>query len=166
MARSYGSIIARLYTSLYPTDVAGIVLVDGTHEQQVARWGAVDSTYPRAFRAYFDSVLATLPPGAVANETRETVRIQAAGTTPGLQPLPDIPIAVITSMKSDESAPYVNGTARGHVVWRALHDEWFQRSTNAEHIETTHSGHNIQAEEPELVIDAVRFVLERVRHTS
>src|SRR6185437_7400973 len=114
VARSYGSILARLYTSLYPTEVAGMVLVDGTHEQQVARWGQVDSTYPRAFRVYFDSVLAGLPPGAVANETRETVRIQAAGTTPGLRPLPDMPIAVITSMKSDESAPYVNGTARGH----------------------------------------------------
>src|SRR6185437_8577644 len=104
VARSYGSIIARLYTSLYPTEVAGMVLVDGTHEQQVARWGQVDSTYPRAFRVYFDSVLAGLPPGAVANETRETVRIQAAGTTPGLRPLPDMPIAVITSMKSDETA--------------------------------------------------------------
>lgn len=163
VARSYGSIIARLYTSLYPVDVAGIVLVDGTHEQQVARWGEVDSTYPRAFRVYFDSVLATLPPGAVANETRETVRIQAAGTTPGLRPLPDIPIAVITSMKSDESAPYVNGTARGHVVWRALHDEWFRQSRNGIHVETTRSGHDIQADEPGLVEMAIRFVMDRVR---
>ena len=163
VARSYGSIIARLYTSLYPTEVAGIVLVDGTHEQQVARWGQVDSTYPRAFRVYFDSVLAGLPPGAVANETRETVRIQAAGTTPGLRPLPDMPIAVITSMKSDESAPYVNGTARGHVVWRALHDEWFRQSRNGIHIETARSGHDIQAEEPGLVEMAIRFVMDRVR---
>jgi len=162
VARSYGSIIARLYTSLYPGEVAGMVLVDGTHEQQVARWGAVDSTYPRAFRAYFDSVLATLPPGPVANETRETVRIQAAGTTPGLRPLPDIPIAVLTSMKSDESSPYVNGTARGHVVWRALHEEWFRQSRNGIHIETTRSGHDIQADEPDLVQMAIRFVMDRV----
>ena len=163
VARSYGSIIARLYTSLYPADVAGIVLVDGTHEQQVARWGSVDSTYPRAFRAYFDSVLAALPPGPVANETRETVRIQAVGTTPGLRPLPDIPIAVLTSMKSDEAAPYVNGTARGHVVWRALHDEWFRQSRNGIHIETSLSGHDIQADEPGLVEMAIRFVMDRVR---
>jgi pimeloyl-ACP methyl ester carboxylesterase len=162
VARSYGSIIARLYTSLYPGEVAGIVLVDGTHEQQVARWGAVDSTYPRAFRAYFDSVLATLPRGAVANETRETLHIQSSGTTPGLRPLPDIPIAVLTSMKSDESSPYVNGTARGHVVWRALHEEWFRQSRNGIHIETTRSGHDIQVDEPGLVEMAIRFVMDRV----
>jgi pimeloyl-ACP methyl ester carboxylesterase len=163
VARSYGSVISRLYTSLYPREVAGLVLVDGTHEQQVKRFGEIDSTYPRAFRVFFDSVIATLPPGAAAAETRETVRIQAAGPVPGLQPLPDIPIAVITSMKSDESAPYVNGTARGHEVWRALHDEWFHRSRNGIHIETTHSGHAIQDDEPALVEMAIRFVLDRVR---
>ena len=163
VARSYGSLIARLYTSLYPSDVAGIVLVDGTHEQQVQRFGTVDSAYPRQFREYFDSVIARLPAGAQAAETRETVKIQAEGTVPGLKPLPDIPIAVLTSMKSDESAPYVNGTARGHVVWRALHDEWFRQSRNGIHIETTRSGHGIQDDEPDLVAMAIRFVLDRVR---
>ncbi|HXT16549.1 MAG TPA: alpha/beta hydrolase [Gemmatimonadaceae bacterium] len=163
VARSYGSLIARLYTSLYPEDVAGIVLVDGTHEQQVRRFGTLDSTYPEKFRQYYDSLIPTIRSVPAAAETRETVKIQADGAVPGLTPLPDIPIAVLTSMKSDESAPYVNGTARGHVVWRALHDEWFQRSRNGMHLETTHSGHGIQDDEPELVAMAIRFVLDRVR---
>ncbi|HYM22915.1 MAG TPA: alpha/beta hydrolase family protein, partial [Vicinamibacterales bacterium] len=163
VARSYGSLIARLYTSLYPNEVAGIVLVDGTHEQQVQRFGTLDSQYPRAFRVYFDSILATMPDGAAAAETRETVKIQAEGEIPGLKPLPDLPMAILTSMKSDESSPYVNGTARGHEVWRALHDEWFRRSRDAIHIETSHSGHGIQDDEPALVEMAIRFVLDRVR---
>ena len=163
VARSYGSLISRLYASLYPTEVAGIVLVDGTHEQQVRQYGKVDSTYPGAFRVYYDSVLARLPPGAEAAEIRETVRIQEEGNVPGLGPLSDIPIAVLTSMRSDESARYVNGTARGHEVWRALHDEWFRRSRNGIHIETARSGHGIQDDEPELVAMAIRFVLDRVR---
>jgi pimeloyl-ACP methyl ester carboxylesterase len=163
VARSYGSLVARLYTSLYPTEVSGLVLVDGTHEQQVQRFGTVDPKYPRQFQVYYDSVLGGLPRGPQADETRETVRIQREGTVPGLRPLPDIPLAVITSMKSDESAPYVNGTARGHEVWRALHDEWFRRSRNGIHIETSRSGHGIQDDEPELVAMAIRFVLDRVR---
>jgi pimeloyl-ACP methyl ester carboxylesterase len=163
VARSYGSLIARLYVSLYPADVAGLVLVDGTHERQVQRFGEIDSTYPVAFRAYFDSVLAQLPPGPEAAEIRETVHIQAAGTIAGLRPLPDIPLAVLTSMQSDESSRYVNGTARGHEVWRALHDEWFRRSRNGIHIETTRSGHAIQDDEPTLVLQAIQFVLARVR---
>jgi pimeloyl-ACP methyl ester carboxylesterase len=163
VARSYGSLIARLYVSLYPADVAGLVLVDGTHEKQVQRFGKIDSTYPAAFRAYYDSVLAQMAPGPAAAETRETVRIQAAGTIEGLRPLPDIPLAVLTSMRSDDSSRYVNGTARGHLVWRALHDEWFQRSRNAIHIQTTRSGHGIQDDEPALVLQTIRFVLDRVR---
>jgi pimeloyl-ACP methyl ester carboxylesterase len=163
VARSYGSLIARLYTSLYRSDVAGLVLVDGTHEQQVKRYGMLDSTYPRKFREYYDSVLAHKAPGPEAAEIRETVAIQAAGAVPGLAPLPDIPIAVLTSMRSDESAPYVNGTARGHEVWRALHDEWFRRSRDGIHIETTRSGHGIQDDEPALVAMAIRFVLDLVR---
>lgn len=163
VARSYGSLIARLYVSRYPTGVAGLVLVDGTHEQQVRRFGTLDASYPRAFQAYFDSVLARMPAGPAAAETRETVRIQAAGAVPGLTPLPDIPLAVLTSMQSSESAPYVNGTARGHDVWRALHDEWFRRSHNGIHIETDRSGHGIQDDEPALVEMAIHFVLDRAR---
>ena len=163
VGRSYGGLLARLYASSYPSEVAGLVLVDGTHEQQVRRYGKLDPNYPGQFRAFFDSLLATLPPGAQAGEIRETMRIQAAGAVEGLRPLPDIPIAVLTSMKADSASRYVNATARGHQVWRALHDEWFQRSTEGEHIVTSRSGHDIQAEEPQLVLDAIRFVFDRAR---
>ncbi len=163
VGRSYGGLLMRLYTSLYPSDVAGLVLVDGSHERQVQRYGEIDSTYPAAFRAYFDSMLATMPPSPQAAEIRETVRIQAAGSVEGLTPLPDIPIAVITSMRADSTSRYVNRTARGHEVWRALHDEWFRRSKNGIHVVTTRSGHDVQNSEPQLVIDAIRFVLDRVR---
>jgi len=160
---SYGGMLVRLYTSRYPSGIAGLVLVEGVHEQQVKRFGQLDPSYPAAFRASFDEQLRTEPPGAAADEIRETVRIQEAGSVDGMEPLPDLPIAVLTSMQSDPKAQYVNGTPRGHEAWRAMHDEWFQRSTNGIHIETSRSGHHIQDEEPQLVIDAIRFVLDRVR---
>jgi pimeloyl-ACP methyl ester carboxylesterase len=163
VAHSYGGIIARLYVSTYPRDVAGIVLVDGTHEQQVERWNAIDGTYAPAFRKVFDSMATQTPPGARAAEIRETMKIQAAGGVPGLTPLPDIPMAIITSMRANDSSRYVNDTRRGHELWRAMHDEWFRRSRNAIHIVTTHSGHDIAGDEPALVEMAIRFVLDRVR---
>ena len=159
---SYGGMLVRLYTSRYPSEVAGLVIVEGVHEQQVKRFGELDPAYPAAFRKSFDEQLLTEPPGAGADEIRETVRIQEAGRVDGMKPLPDVPIAVLTSMKSDPNAQYVNATPRGHEAWRAMHDEWFRRSTNGIHIETSRSGHHIQDEEPQLVIDAIRFVLDRV----
>lgn len=163
VAHSYGGIISRLYASTYPQDVAGIVLVDATHEQQVSRWNAIDTKYGPAFRAVFDSMAVRAPAGARAAEIRETMKIQATGGVPGLTPLPDIPMAIITSMRSNDSSQYVNDTQRGHELWRAMHDEWFRRSRNAIHIVTTHSGHDIAGDEPALVEMAIRFVLYRVR---
>lgn len=166
VAHSYGSIISRLYVSTYPQDVAGIVIVDGTHEQQVMRWGAVDSRYPPAFRHVFDSMATHTPSGPRAAEIQETMKIQAAGTVPGLTPLPDIPMAIITSMRSNDSSQYINDTRRGHDLWRAMHEEWFRRSRNAIHIVTTRSGHDIAGDEPALVEMGIRFVLDRVRSQS
>ena len=163
VARSYGGLLSRLYVSMYPHEVAGLVLVDGTHEQQVKRWGQIDPKYPEQLRAYFDSVMKTMKPGAERDETRETVRIQAAGTVEGLTPLPDIPLAVLTSMKPSPNPSYVNQTERGHQAWRDMHEEWAQRSTYAEHIVTIQAGHAIQEDQPQLVIDAIRFVLDGVR---
>jgi pimeloyl-ACP methyl ester carboxylesterase len=159
---SYGGILVRLYTSTYPSDVAGLVLVDASHEQQVQRWGKLDGTYPAAFRAFFEEKLKTLT-GAEAAETRESMRIQAAGAVEGLKPLPDIPIVVLTSMKLDPSPQTVNQTAAGHEAWRSMHDEWVRQSGNGMHIVTTRSGHHIQDEEPQLVLGAIRFVVDRVR---
>ena len=39
VGRSYGAFLVRLYTSLFAKEIAGLVLVEGTHEQQVKRWG-------------------------------------------------------------------------------------------------------------------------------
>jgi len=164
VARSYGGLLSRLYVSMYPHDVGGLVLVDGTHEQQVRRWGQIDPKYPEQFRVYFDSVMKTMKPGAERDETRETVRIQAAGTVEGLTQLPDIPLAVLTSMKPSPNPSYVNQTERGHELWREMHEEWAQRSRYAEHVVTVKSGHAIQEDQPELVVDAIRFVLDRVRN--
>ena len=159
---SYGGILVRLYTSLYPQEVAGLVFVDASHEEQVKRYGQLDPKYPEQFRVVFEKK-ARADQGAEADEDRESMRIQAAGAVEGMKPLPDIPIAVLTSMKIPASAQYVNQTVRGYEAWRAMHDEWFRRSTNGIHIVTARSGHHIQDDEPQLVIEAIRFVLERVR---
>jgi pimeloyl-ACP methyl ester carboxylesterase len=166
VGKSYGGILVRLYTSLYPSEVGGLVIAEGSHEQQVQRWGKIDATYPAAFRSFFESRLKTLKPGAEADEIRETLRIQAAGAVEGMKPLPDIPIAVLTSMKAEPNPQYVNESKQGHEAWRKMHDEWFRCSRNGVHIVTTRSGHGIEVEEPQLIVEAIRFVLDRIRTES
>ena len=104
--------------------------------------------------AYSRAGLGRSDPGSSDHSTR---------AVEGMAPLPDLPIAVLTSRKADSASPYVNATIRGHDVWRALHDEWFRRSSNGIHIDSARSGHDIQSDEPQLVIAVIRFVLDRVR---
>lgn len=117
------------------------------------------------FEAGLGDSLDTWPPilPAIAKNATVIAYSRAGFAVEGMRPLPDIPLAVITSMQSDPKAPYVNGRPEGHVVWRALHDEWLRQSSNGLHLVTTHSGHDTQHEEPQLVIDAIHFVLDRVR---
>jgi len=158
---SYGGILVRLYTSSYPDEVGALVLVDSSHEQQVQRYGRLDPKYPDQFRRSFEEKIRN-DQGAEADEDRESLLIQTAGALAGIKPLPDLPIAVLTSLKVNPDAQYVNQTARGYEAWRAMHEEWFRRSHNGLHIVTTRSGHHIQDDEPQLVLDAIKFVLDRM----
>jgi hypothetical protein len=128
----------------------------------IRRYGRLDPKYPDQFRKSFEEKIRS-DNGAEADEDRESLRIQDAGAVEGMKPLPDVPIAVLTSMKTNANPQFVNQTARGSDAWRAMHDEWFHRSTNGLRIVTTRSGHHIQDDEPQLVIDAIRFILDRVR---
>jgi hypothetical protein len=61
----------------------------------------------------------------------------------------------------DPRAQFVNATRRGHEAWRDMHDEWVRRSSNGIHIQTSRGGHHVQDDEPQLVVEAIRFVSAR-----
>ena len=72
--------------------------------------------------------------------------------------LPDVPMVVLTSLRGTVAlGPRAPG------VWRQLHAELFQSVTYGMHIVTNRSGHRIQQDEPELVVNAVRWVVDAAR---
>jgi pimeloyl-ACP methyl ester carboxylesterase len=66
--------------------------------------------------------------------------------------LPDVPITLITGARPDP--PYKTGEVLQ--VWITLQKEWLKHVPSAKHIITEKSGHFVQNQEPELVIDAIR----------
>jgi pimeloyl-ACP methyl ester carboxylesterase len=159
-AHSYGGIVARLFASTHPTEVAGMVLVDsfspelreamGDHWPSWITWNttpaAIVEDYPDYERVDFDAALDEI----VANRV-----------------VPPMPLVVLTADK-----PYPPPTQPGlpadiHTVTRAAQDE-SQRQVaqlvpGAEHITETDSGHDIMLENPVLVSDAILDVLAAVR---
>jgi pimeloyl-ACP methyl ester carboxylesterase len=144
---SWGGEIVRLYATRYAAEVAGLVLIDSSHEQQTQRFAAVAPNAPDGNGAR--PADAPPPPELADLDTMgaELSRTPWHGT---------IPLVVLTRTppSGDNPDPRLN-------VWQELQRELATRSPQAEHVIATRSGHYIQNDEPALVIDAVQRVVAK-----
>lgn len=69
--------------------------------------------------------------------------------------MPNVPMVVMTSTRS-KSDDY-------RKVWRDLHSELFQAASNGMHIVTDRAGHAIYIDDPDLVVNAIYWVIDAVR---
>ena len=212
---SFGGYNVRLFADRYPDEVAGMVLVDVSHEDThdrmppelragydrferaevpllrlgglLTRFGVVRLVVERGWLTLLDS-FDTLPPRmrAMAHALRyrpsffatssdEDMHFYESGEqVRGKGAIGSRPLAVLTGAGADElgksSLPFLDTEqlARALRSMTALkiemHGELARAlSTNSVHIITEKSGHLVQLSEPELVVDAIRRVVEEVR---
>ena len=158
---SYGGMLIRLYATRYPSEVAGLVLVDSSHEEQLTRFASLPVP-PRP-------AATETPPAAPPSIGRE--QIDLAETSRALAAAPwhaDIPLVVLSRglwFKTPAAVPDPKADARLQ-IWQALHRELATRSPRAELVVAPNSGHYIQNDEPSLVIEAVRRVAAKARNGS
>ena len=194
VGHSLGGIYAREFARRYPDDVAGLVFVDSTHEE-IAR-SVSRQEYERALRQIKQlryarflmpfgvqrllglsiSNAAELPKEqrpmakgigyrsssyfALYDEMSSLLAENNSGTLK-MQPIPGVPITVIASQKNLDDPEHGQ-------VWHRLQAEFMKLSSDARYVEATGSGHFVQVDRPEIVIDAVRDVLSRAaaRHSA
>jgi pimeloyl-ACP methyl ester carboxylesterase len=152
VGHSWGGLITRLFASTYPDEVAGLVLVDPASEflrtsLTPEQW----ATYIKATKELIESK------GLEAPDHARTLDLLHG--TPGVHPMP---IVVLTS---DKRFDFGAGGPETWGAWRSAHDR-LAKLLNAKHISNTNSGHAIQMEQPQLVVDAIRQVVEAVRSGS
>jgi pimeloyl-ACP methyl ester carboxylesterase len=166
-AHSFGGIFARLYASTYPNEVVGMVLVDALSEK--VRSGLT----PEQWKLYV-IILTKPPPGLEKYKDIETLDVNASfdqiekGAT--AQRLRPIPFFVLThgqpfDLSSLQPLPADFPEALNK-AWHTGQDALATLAPNAKHIIATKSGHDIQVQEPQLVIDAIKQVVEAVRNRS
>jgi pimeloyl-ACP methyl ester carboxylesterase len=152
VGHSWGGLIARLFASTYPDEVAGLVLVDPASEflktsLTPEQW----TTYIKATKKLIESK------GLEAPDHARTLDLLSG--TPVVQA---IPIVVLTS---DKRFDFGAGGPETWGAWRSAHNR-LAKLLNAKHVSDTNSGHAIQMEQPRLVVDAIREVVEAVRSGS
>src|SRR5439155_533386 len=147
----------RVFAGLYPDEVAGMVLVDPTQEELVAwaktRPGKTSAEHqPRPY----DEV--DCAPAALAQAHESQV--------------PHVPVVLITGMgprvlpsllTSEQRQEALEDFKTAYPQKLKFHKEWLEKIPNGQLIITEKSGHGIPFEEPELVIGAIRQIVEQVR---
>jgi pimeloyl-ACP methyl ester carboxylesterase len=162
VGHSTGGLISRLYASTYPGSVVGLVQVDALNEWLQGTFTPEDyavflklNTYPpEPLRTY--SALETIDFTNSFAEERSAL---------GAHPLPAMPVVVLSRGKPTEGLPGglpAGFGARFESVWQQTQDR-LAALLVASHRKAAESGHYIQLERPQLVIDAVRDVVEAVR---
>ena len=165
VAHSLGGLIARIYTHRYPAEVAGLVLVASSHPDQWDRWAdGVPAETPgesavlaQMRQRPWNDPTHPLPEGLDLPTSREQLRV---ATSLGSRPL-----TVLTpGRKAHPSLEYPPGlVAHMAHVDRDMQSGLTQLSSNSMQIIASHSGHFIQSDEPELIVTAIREVINRVR---
>jgi pimeloyl-ACP methyl ester carboxylesterase len=156
VAHSYGGLIAMLYTRTYPGDVAGLVMVDTVTElmkdvaspKAVAEWDA-HNRISIAEAPESVELLDAFAKIEAAPARRELPAVVLSAD----KPWPDIGAA---------QSPATKGAMVTFADWLAS-EELLAKSLDAPRIKGTNSGHNIYQYEPQLVVDAIREVVDAVR---
>jgi pimeloyl-ACP methyl ester carboxylesterase len=163
VAHSLGGLFARLYASTYPNDVAGLVLVDAWPEAMPKLLG------PEQWAAYV-KLSDPAPPGLESYRDLEMIDFGAASErmeqAAAQSPLYGLPLFVLSRAKPVALPPDVPAgfsQAGFEAAWRKGQDELAAWLPDARHVIATESDHYIQIEQPDLVIDAVRQLVEAVR---
>jgi len=200
---SLGGIFVRSFTRQYPSEVAGLVLVDSSHESQNQRFPAGYTAYSqkqnmtyslcqalspfglvrlaRLWNMMIPKSIAETPEGQAAMSTmyRSTFckaaynEILAHSESQAVSPasLGDLPLVVLTATATWEAIPeaVIQGMGGQAVfdqliqVGRGLQLELVGLSTRGRQVMADKSGHYIMWDQPELVIDAIRALVEEAR---
>jgi pimeloyl-ACP methyl ester carboxylesterase len=167
-AHSFGGIFARLYASTYPNEVVGMVLVDALSEK------VRSNLTPEQWKLYVNFGFTQPTPGLEKYKEIETLDVNAsldqAEKAAAAKPLRPIPVFVLSqgypfdlSLWQPLPPDFPGALDR---AWHTAQDSLATLVPNAKHAIATKSSHYIQIQEPELVTDAIKHVVEAVRNPS
>jgi pimeloyl-ACP methyl ester carboxylesterase len=157
VGHSLGGMNARLYAAKYPQDIVGMVLVDSTHEDENDRMLAVLPPEVKQ-RAKPEDMIVRSNEDIDLNKSVTQVRAASWHT--------DIPLIVLTRGSAtlnpnDYAVPSL--APKFEEIRLELQRELVRRSSRGKQIIAEKSGHNIHRDQPNLVVDAIRQIVEAPR---
>lgn len=161
VGHSIGGLIVRLYADQYPDEVVGMVLVDSYHPDQCERFEAI---LLADIVSFLHTGYAAHPPSVGVNEKELAAVVKSTNS------LGDMPLVVFTE-EARHSGPIADPAnnvpddelERIQEAWLEMQEELATLSSNSEHIIAENAGPSTYIEQPEMVADAIRRVVEAIR---
>jgi pimeloyl-ACP methyl ester carboxylesterase len=187
VGHSMGGYDVRLYASLYPGDVAGMVLVDASHPEQQKRFPPAINDLAASDLRQQEFLAAITPLGIPrilgfcgpdieiraaecnfhsALESVEELRAfrESAAQAAATGSLGDLPLVVLASDPNMPQPEIPQDLVKPtDDAWQQMQEELAHLSTRGTRVIAKNSGHYIQLDRPDVVIAAVRQVVEQVR---
>jgi pimeloyl-ACP methyl ester carboxylesterase len=190
VGHSMGGFNVRLFASLYRKDIAGMVLVDASHPEQQKRFppalNDMDATWLREqefleftmpfgiprFLGFCDVDAAARAAECNFHSAREGVaELKAISTsaaeTAATGTLGDMPLIVL-SHDPDKPQPDLpeDLVKPTNDTWGKMQEELAHLSTKGTQTIAKNSGHYIQLDRPDVVVEAIRNVVDRTRQAQ
>ena len=156
VGHSLGGILTRLYASYYPKEVVGMILVDSAHEDEPDKGVALMPT------DRLKEMLKTAKPEDLKVQGQEAIdSCSIRSVMNALNWRSDIPLVVLTQGIPYRAEDYPNSSLapKYYQLHLEMQKDLAGRSTKGKQIIAAKSGHFIHQDEPELVINAVRQVV-------
>lgn len=165
VGNSLGGFNARLYTHKYPDEVVGLVLVDSMHPDQFAR---IEQALPpetpndhEGFKAFRQSFTKDYKDPTKNPEGFDQLASHEQGRV--VTSLGDMPMIVLASSEFRRRILDPRFGSYMQDMWHELQRDLARMSSNSKFVAVEDSGHFIQIDQPQVVTDAIRELIERVR---
>jgi len=160
---SFGGPVIRLYAGAHPAEVGGLVLVDALSED------LPDGLSPKQETLLEE--LNTPPPGTRAESLDEQATFQQLRQAPPVPPVPTVVLSADRPQLTKEvlakgQLPEGVDQEFADALWAAqlaAQEKLAKKFPDAEHITDTNSTHYIQLDNPQLVTDSIRQVVDADR---
>lgn len=168
VGHALGAHIMRCFVNMYPNTVSGMVFIDPSHEEEFKHGLEIRSdsdkvVFREQYRSFFKVTGRTKGHNA---ESKQCFNFDSMGyannqrIVKDLKIPSDISITVIISKQPDVENAYIDKEVEYRIQF---FENWKSSNPQTKVVTTTKSGHFIQMDEPNLVVDEINEVIGKVK---
>jgi len=168
VGHSMGGFVIRCFANMYPNQVTGLVFIDAACEFEFKKFMEIRNDADKIkFRRGFDSLI-NVPsrPKGINDESKHLFDYDKdnfssnSNIVKGLKIPNNIPVTVFVSTQLETGNPYSKSEKE---IRLAYFKSWKNEAPQIKLIETSKSGHCIQCNEPDLIIDGIQEMLKELK---